>query len=357
MRSWTQGRFERARAQLGEGEIVWLAARSAPTLDIPVSPLRTGTAKAGRLGAYVIGGIVLSATIPGTALAPVAQARVSLEAVSLPSLPDTAVSIPVEAPTQLAAAALPVAPSLEAKALDDLEQFLRFGNREVPRPIVNAIVKASIVTKVDPIYLMALADKESAFQPTVKASTSSARGLYQFIDRTWLDVVRRFGADHGLAKEAAVVYGEKEKPIVDDPELRAQILELRNDPYLSAVMAAEMLKKDAEEIGLKIGRTLNTTEFYLAHFLGLEDATRFLTLHAEKTPPVASEIFPAAARANVAIFYGKAVRTAAKGRRGRWTRPSLTIPEVYDKIGGMIDARLERFQQIKTYASALPAGG
>lgn len=355
MRSWTQGRFERARAQRGEGDVLWLAPRHVPTLDIQVSPLRTGSAKVGRLGAYVVGGIALSATLPGTALAPIAQARVSLEAVGLPSLPEIAVSLPVEAPTQLAVA--PTQPSLEAAARDDIEQFLRFGNREVPRPIVNAIVKASIVTKVDPIYLMALADKESAFQPSVKASTSSARGLYQFIDRTWLDVVRRFGADHGLAKEAAAVYGEKEKPIVDDLELRAQILELRNDPYLSAVMAAEMLKKDAEEIGLKIGRTLNATELYLAHFLGLEDATRFLTLHAEKTPPVASEIFPAAARANVAIFYGKAVRTAAKGRRGRWTRPSLTIPEVYDKIGGMIDARLERFTPIKTYAAALPTGG
>lgn len=352
MRSWTQGRFERARARADEGDVIWLAARDVPTLEIRVSPLKAASAKAARAGAYVIGGVVLSAALPGVAVAPVAQARVSLESVRLPSPPDVAVSVPLEEPTQLVAKAAPA--SAEAAAREEVEQFLRFGNREVPRPIVNAIVKAAIVTKVDPIYLMALADKESAFQPSVKASTSSARGLYQFIDRTWLDTVRRFGADYGLAREAAAVYGEKDKPIVDDPELRAQILELRNDPYLSAIMAAEMLKKDAEEIGLKIGRTLNTTELYLAHFLGLEDATRFLMLHAEKTPPVASEIFPAAARANVAIFYGKAVRIAGKGRRGRWSRPSLTIPEVYDRIAGMIDARLERFQPIKTYASALP---
>lgn len=356
MRSWSQGRFERARALHGEDEVLWLSPRLAPVVTAPVAPSHSGAARFGRIGAYVMGGIVLSATLPGTALAPVAQARASLDAVSLPSLPEIAVSVPIEQQIQVAAAE-PAGPRTLEAAREELEQFLRFGNREVPRPIVNAIVKAAVATKVDPIYLMALADKESAFQPTVKASTSSARGLYQFIDRTWLDVVRRFGAGHGVAREAAAVYGEKEKPIVDDLELRAQILELRNDPYLSAVMAAEMLKKDAEEIGLKIGRTLNTTELYLAHFLGLEDATRFLTLHAEKTPPIASQIFPAAARANVAIFYGKAVRTVVRGRRGRWARPSLTIPEVYDRIQGMIDARVEKFTPIKTYAAAFPTDG
>ena len=114
-----------------------------------------------------------------------------------------------------------------------------------------------------------------------------------------------------------------------------------------------MLKKDAEEIGLKIGRPLNTTEMYLAHFLGIEEAARFIALREEKEPQTASQVFPAAARANVAIFYGPAVRSGGR-RRGRWTRPGLTIPQVYDKIQGMIDARLERFTPIKTYAAALP---
>ena len=350
MRSWSQGRWARARLEQSEDGIVWLTPRGAPIPD-PVSSSRNAARQTARFGACVFGGIVISASLPGTAFAPVAQARASLDAVRFAALPEVVVSVPVE--QAAAPAAGTTAKSLDA-ARAELDAFLRFGNREVPRPIVDTIVKAAEVTKVDPIYLMALADKESAFQPQVKASTSSARGLYQFIDRTWLDVVRRFGASHGLVAEAAAVYGEKEKPIVDDLDLRARILEMRNDPYLSAIMAAEMLKADAEEIGLKIGRTLTTTEMYLAHFLGIEDAARFIALREEKTPPSAAQIFPAAARANVAIFYGPATRTGGR-RRGRWTRPSLTIPQVYDRIQGMMDARLDRFGPIKTYAAATPS--
>ena len=348
MRSWSQGRRARARLDLNEDGIVWLTPRGAAALGhVPASrsPMRSVI----RFGACLFGGLVVSASLPGTAFAPIAQARASLESVRFAALPDVVVSVPVQ-PAVLATAAAPGSRPLEVGE-EELDSYLRFGNREIPRPIVDTIVKAAEVTKVDPTYLMALADKESAFQPQVKASTSSARGLYQFIDRTWLDVVRRFGAAHGLATEAAAVYGDKDKPIVDDLALRARILEMRNDPYLSAVMAAEMLKADADEIGLKVGRTLTTTEMYLTHFLGLEDAARFIALREEKTPPAASEIFPAAARANVAIFYGPAIRTGGQ-RRGRWARPSLTIPQVYDRIQGMMDARLDRFGPIKTYAAA-----
>lgn len=354
MRSWSQGRFERVRTQQGDADVIWLAPRGQPALSRQSRSLAGPVLKAGRMTAYVAGSAVVIAAMPGTALAPISEARASLESLRLPGLPEIAVSI---SPGEIAAGSMQIATATPEQrfdaARDDVEQFLHFGNREVPRPIVNAIVKAAIVTKVDPIYLMALADKESAFQPQIKAPTSSAKGLYQFIDRTWLDVVRRFGADHGLAAEASLIYGEKEKPIVDDLEARSRILLLRDDPYLSAVMAAEMLKKDAEEIGLKIGRTLNTTEMYLAHFLGIEDAARFIALREDKKPPTASEIFPAAARANVAIFYGKPVRIGHR-RRTRWTRPSLSIPEVYDKIQGMMDARLERFTTVKTYAAAFP---
>jgi hypothetical protein len=338
------------RLEPNEDGIVWLTPRGASAPD-RASASRSLVRPATRFGACLVGGLVLSASLPGTAFAPVAQARASLESVRFAVLPEVVVSVPVEPATTVTTA---VASRPIEVVREELDAFLRFGNREIPRPIVDTIVKAAEVTKVDPIYLMALADKESAFQPQVKASTSSARGLYQFIDRTWLDVVRRFGAAHGLGTEAAAVYGDKDKPIVDDLALRARILEMRNDPYLSAVMAAEMLKADADEIGLKIGRTLTTTELYLAHFLGIEDAAHFIALREEKTPPSASEIFPAAARANVAIFYGPATRTGGR-RRGRWSRPSLTIPQVYDRIQGMMDARLDRFGPIKTYAAVTPS--
>ncbi|TDR94041.1 transglycosylase SLT domain-containing protein [Enterovirga rhinocerotis] len=348
MRSWTEERFARARAALPAGceDVVWLTPRAEAVMrPVPARPSQVRI-RAARASACLAGGMVISAMVPGTALAPLGEARAAFAPFSLAPPPTVTALIPITPP--------PAATLQDGLAAvrAQIDQYLRFGNREVPRPIVDAIVKAANVTKVDPIYLMALADKESGFRPEVKASTSSAQGLYQFIDRTWLEVVRRFGPDHGLAEEAAaigIVLGERERPFVEDEAMRERILALRNEPYLSAIMAAEMLKKDAAEIGFQFGRRLTTAEMYLAHFLGIEDAARFLALREEKEPAVASHAFPAAARANVAIFYGPATR-ARRGRR--WARPSLTVPEVYGKIQGMMESRMDRFGGVATYAAA-----
>jgi hypothetical protein len=226
---------------------------------------------------------------------------------------------------------------------DEVEEFLRFGSRELPRRLVETIVKAAVATDVDPIYLMALADKESSFRTDVKASSSSAEGLFQFVDRTWLDTVKTFGPKHGLAAEAALIESVDDKLCVVDDGERTRILGLRRDPYLAAVMAAEMLRRDAALIGLRIGRELNATEMYLAHFLGLDGAGRFIAMKAAKKAKSATVAFPAAARANVAIFFGR-------GKKGR--RKGLSVPEVYAKIDQMIDARLEMFRPVKVIAQA-----
>jgi hypothetical protein len=229
---------------------------------------------------------------------------------------------------------------------DDVEEFLRFGSRELPRRLVETIVKAALSTEVDPIYLMALADKESSFRTDVKASTSSAEGLFQFIERTWLDTVRTFGPKHGLAAEAAAITLVDDKPTIQDEAERTRILQLRRDPYVAALMAAEMLRRDATKIGFKIGRQLNPTELYLAHFLGLQEAARFIAMKGAKRPKSASAAFPAAARANAAIFFERVKR----GRRG------LSVPEVYAKIDRMIDSRIELYRPVTTLATAAGSG-
>ncbi|MDB5557548.1 MAG: lytic transglycosylase catalytic [Enterovirga sp.] len=232
-------------------------------------------------------------------------------------------------------------PSFEERR-DEAEEFLRFGSRELPRSLVETIVKAALATEVDPIYLMALADKESSFRPQVKASTSSAEGLFQFIERTWLDTVKTFGPKHGLKAEAALVETVDDKPTITDEAERTRVLNLRRDPYIAAVMAAEMLRRDASLIGLKIGRELNATEMYLAHFLGLDGAARFIAMKGAKTAKSATAAFPAAAKANASIFF-------ERGKKGR--RKGLSIPEVYAKIDQMIDARLELFRPVKGMAA------
>ncbi len=342
MRDVVQGAFGR-EAGRDDGGVVWLAARPlrtrtarrfASTLD---AIDRAGT-KVGRFAACLVVGVVASAVMPVSAFAPVGRAYASIEpVVAVPLLP-AAVTIP----------ASPVfarsREDREAVRLDgarqEVEAFLRFGSREVPRRVVETIVRAAAATGVDAIYLMALADKESSFRTEVQASTSSASGLFQFIDRTWLDVVRRAGDRHGLAMEADAITLADDRPVVEDDAMRARILDLRRDPYLAAVMAAELLKGDAEQIGLRIGRKLSATEMYLAHFLGLEDAARFIALRDRKRPPQAARMFPAAARANAAIFYD----ARRRGRRG------LSVPEVYARLEAMIDSRVQRYQDVERYA-------
>ncbi|MCJ2144652.1 transglycosylase SLT domain-containing protein [Methylobacterium sp. E-066] len=221
------------------------------------------------------------------------------------------------------------------------EDAVRFGERSVPRKVVDTIVKASDEAGVDPVYMMALADKESSFDTDAKAGTSSAQGLFQFVARTWLEMIRDYGARYGLAEEAAAVKG-RGSAITVAGTMRARVLGLRNDPRVAALMAAELIKRDRERIEAKVGRALTTTELYLAHFLGTASAGRFLSLSSEKPDEVAGREFRSAARANRSLF------TEKSGGKRR----SLTVAELHGRIDDMIDRRLTRYQGVAAVAGA-----
>ena len=126
----------------------------------------------------------------------------------------------------------------------DPEQLLTFGPIRIRRHLVETIVRAGKVVGADPTLLMAVADKESSFSTSVKAQTSSATGLYQFIEQTWLGVVFEFGAKHGLAAETKLIGRNGRQFFVSDATERQRILDLRREPYLSALLAGEMLHLD-----------------------------------------------------------------------------------------------------------------
>jgi hypothetical protein len=215
---------------------------------------------------------------------------------------------------------------------------IAFGPMKVRRDVVETILRAAAATRWDPVLLMAIADKESRFQTGVQARTSSATGLFQFIDATWLKVVREFGPRHGLEKEAAAIRIDGDAPRVDDPQALAQILALRRNPYLSTLLAAEMLKRDRERIGRRIGRDLSDGETYLAHFLGPDGAENFIASLLQSPQQSAPALFPRPARANKAIFYAQA--------KGKKKPAGRTLAEVHDSFERMMGARLERYRAI-----------
>jgi hypothetical protein len=224
----------------------------------------------------------------------------------------------------------------------DAQEFLDFDGMRVPRWIVETILRASDVTGVDPVYMMALADKESSFLPENKASSSSAEGLFQFISSTWLHMVKTFGPKHGLSEEAAAIQTVDGQLSIADEAMRERILDLRRDPFLSALMAAEMMKRDRATMERRIGRAITRSEFYLAHFFGVDSASKFVSLLDDKPKQSAERVFPRAAKANKALFF------AGNGRKIR----HLTVAEVYKKIDGMIDKRLDRYEDVTMITTA-----
>lgn len=169
--------------------------------------------------------------------------------------------------------------------------------------IVAAVEKAAASTGVDFAYLMEKAAAESSFDATAKAKTSSATGLYQFIESTWLEMVEKHGAKHGLAREAnALASGEAGRAE------RGRILALRNDPALSAAMAAEFTRENRNHLEETVGGNVGNTELYLAHFLGAGGAEKFLKAHSADPNRPAAMLLPEAAAANRAVFFDGAGR-------------------------------------------------
>ena len=170
--------------------------------------------------------------------------------------------------------------------------------------IVRSIRQASQTTSTDFGLLMAQAAQESGFQPDAKASTSSAAGLFQFIDSTWLDMVRRFGAKYGVGALAQQISTDANgRPTVANPAVRQQILALRSNPQLSASLAAEYNQLNKTEVERALGHSVGPADLYMAHFLGAAGATTFLKAVDHNGGTIAADLLPDAATANHSIFY------------------------------------------------------
>ena len=162
-----------------------------------------------------------------------------------------------------------------------------------------AIRQAAQATGVDFSYLLGEARLESNLNPNAQAGTSSAAGLYQFTTGTWLSTLDAHGADHGYGWAGAAIEGGR----VTDPAMRASIMALRFDPQASALMAAELASDNRDQLRGVLGREPDAAELYLAHFLGGDGASKFLTALSSNPGQSAAALFPKAAAANKAIFF------------------------------------------------------
>ena len=155
-------------------------------------------------------------------------------------------------------------------------------------------------------YLLNTALRESNLNPDAKAKTSSATGLFQFIDQTWLGTMKQAGAAHGYGKFAdAISKTSSGRFVVNDPAMRNEIFALRKDPTANAVMAGAFANSNAKVLTDRLGRKPTDGELYMAHFLGASGASRFIKAAEANPNGKAAALFPRAAHANNSIFYDK----------------------------------------------------
>lgn len=191
--------------------------------------------------------------------------------------------------------------------------------------VQTAIAAASRKTGIDFNYLLGQAQVESGLKADARAGTSSATGLYQFIEQSWLGVVKQHGAEHGLSWAAdSIKQNASGRYVVSDPATRSAILNLRSDPQTASLMAAEHAADNKASLEGSLGRPATGTDLYMAHFLGLGGADKFLSAMADNPGRTGASMFPAAARANRGVFY------ASNGQ-------PRTLSEIYSRFAGKLD--------------------
>ncbi len=211
--------------------------------------------------------------------------------------------------------------------------------------IAGAIRNAARSTGTSFEYLLTTARIESNLNPTAQATTSSAKGLYQFIEQTWLGTIKQEGPAFGYGRYAdAITQGMDGRYTVADPNQYAAIMKLRSDPAASALMAGAFTRNNAAQLAGAIGRQPTDGELYIAHFLGYDGAGKLIAAATAQPQANAAAMFPQAAAANRSIFYD-----AAGQARG--------AAQVYARLTGRYQAARSVAFATAAIPAASPASG
>ncbi len=187
----------------------------------------------------------------------------------------------------------------------------------------SALQRASEATGVDLGFLRKTAQRESSFNPAARAKTSSAAGLFQFTEQTWLSSLKQYGAQHGYARAAdQISRGSNGRFQIANADSHQSIMDLRLDARASSLMAGEMAADNAAYLKGRTGRDPSYADLYAAHFLGLKGSAALIQAAQSQPNTAAAVLFPDAAKSNPSVFY----------RDGR----PLTVSELYSALGGGI---------------------
>ena len=167
-----------------------------------------------------------------------------------------------------------------------------------------AIQRASAATGVDFSFLLGAARRESGFNPAARAQGSSAAGLFQFVDQTWLGTLKQHGSKYGYARYADLIQqGSDGRFHVAGDEARRTVMDLKLDPHAASLMAGELASDHAAYLRGRMGRDPTSGELYAAHVLGPQGSARLIEAVRTNPQVTAASLFPDAAGANRGLFY------------------------------------------------------
>ncbi len=176
---------------------------------------------------------------------------------------------------------------------------------------ISALYDASVQTGTDFELLVLKAMMESNLGQLNFAETSSARGTFQYIESTWLNLIHKYGKKAGYPDYAeAVKLNDSGTPYfeADDERLKPEILALRFDPYVSALIKSYQIAEESGEIKKFLkNRNISITDHYVVHMLGLNLAEKLYNLKngrsKKKLADPDNPVFLAAAENNRVFFY------------------------------------------------------
>ena len=227
-----------------------------------------------------------------------------------------------------------------------------------------AIRRASNATGVDADFLVRTARRESAMNPSARAPTSSAAGLFQFIEQTWLGTVKAHGAKHGYGQYADLIYRGGDGRWRVEGAARNVVLDLRFDPQAASTMAAELTASNAAYLRGRSGREPGAGDLYAAHFLGPAGAAQLMDAMERRPGSSAASLFPEAAAANRSIFYrdgrpatvaevhANLQRSAGDGAPASAAGGTTAGPDLSER-DQMLAARLDRLKQDQSLLALL----
>ncbi len=205
---------------------------------------------------------------------------------------------------------------------DSLKAYLKHQNRDTA--IIDAIYDASVSTNVDFKLLLVKALIESDLGRITLSPSSSARGIFQYIEPTWLTLVKRYSDKIGYSFSLS---DEK-------------MLNLRYDYRLSALIKANQIKEETRFIErIKHNGRASATDHYIIHMLGQPLASKFYKLLNNKSGVILANYnkgeFKRAAKLNPFFFYNK---------NGK----PLTVAKAYKQFHKKISQSYKRLSEINS---------